>query len=158
MLLLGLLLPLRFLSAQNDPPPLVAFGQYGNDFYQWSFTVGDLVIWTFNSPQQIWSQGSEQPVITIVDTDEPAISGFDVALFPNPTSDKLFFRIESDLADPQVAFELWDSAGRLLKQERVMEPSPTEIDVLRLPAGAYLLRLTDAKGRSIAKTFIKNTN
>jgi hypothetical protein len=91
MLLLGLLLPLRFLSAQNDPPPLVAFGQYGNDFYQWSFTVGDLVIWTFNSPQQIWSQGSEQPVITIVDTDEPAISGFDVALFPNPHFRQAFF-------------------------------------------------------------------
>ncbi len=158
MLLLGLLLPLRFLSAQNDPPPLVAFGQYGNDFYQWSFTVGDLVIWTFSSPQQVWSQGSEQPVITIVATEEPAIPGFEVTLFPNPTSDRLFFRVTSDLTNPQVAVELWDASGRLLKSEQIADHAPTEIDVLSLPAGAYLLRLTDTNGRSISKTFIKNTN
>ncbi|MBL7828047.1 MAG: T9SS type A sorting domain-containing protein [Saprospiraceae bacterium] len=158
LLLLGVLLPLRFLTAQNDPPPLVAFGQYGNDFYQWSFTVGDLAIWTFGASQNIWTQGSQQPVITVVDTQEPDAAGFEAVLYPNPTADRLFLRIKSELPSPRITYELRDAAGRLIKQESVADQAPTEIDVLTLPAGYFLLHLTDAQGRSVTKTFIKKTN
>lgn len=156
----GLLLSLGMLHAQTDPPPLVASGQYSNDFYQWSFTVGDLAIWTFHTPGQYWSQGSQQPVIGMVDTHEADAGGLSATIFPNPASDALYCRLQSANHPPsRISLEILDAAGKLVRRTTNPDGSPEQfmIPVGDLPSGQYTLHISDAEGRQLSKTFIKQS-
>lgn len=154
----GLLLPLGLLHAQTDPPPLVATGQYSNDFYQWTFSVGDLAIWTFHTPSQYWSQGSQQPVILMVDTHEADAQGLTATIYPNPTADVLYCRLQSENQPiGRIGVEILDAAGKLVRKAADPDGSPDQfsIPVGDLPSGRYLLRISDHAGRQLSKTFIK---
>ncbi len=160
MLLIGICLPLRLLLAQNDPPPLIASGEYENDFYKWSFSVGDIAIWTFQTPQNLWSQGSQQPIITLVATNEPMDADISVTLYPNPSSEGIYCNIKTKDQLEKIRLEVWSSNGQLL------QPLSTEfqsdqtifIPVSTLPAGQYMIRFTTGAGQTISKSFIKNLN
>lgn len=156
LLALGLLAP-WLLPAQTDPP-LVASGSYGNDFYQWSFTVGDLAILTFQTPANYWSQGSQQPVVTIVATHEAARPDVQVTLFPNPTASAVFCTVQTAKPAEKIRFEIRSETGQ------VVRPWSTEFDSGQvfeialdgLPAGVFTLEFVDARGGHVAKKIIKN--
>ncbi len=160
MLMIGVCLPLRLLLAQGDPPPLIASGEYENDFYKWSFSVGDIAIWTFHSPQNYWTQGSQQPSITMVATHEPADATISATLFPNPTSDLIYCDIKTKDPYVKIRLEVWNAAGQLLKplSNEFQAGQPISIPVGNLPAGQYMIRLIDSAGQSVTKSFIKNLN
>lgn len=160
MLLIGVCLPLRLLLAQTDPPPLIASGEYENDFYKWSFSVGDIAIWTFHSSQNYWSQGSQQPSIVIVGTNEPPGINISAVLYPNPACDFIFCSIKTKEQHEEIHLEVWNAAGQLLKplSTELQTDQIISIPVSNLPAGQYMIRFTDSAGNSISKSFIKNLN
>ncbi len=160
LLIIGVCLPLRLLLAQGDPPPLIATGEYENDFYKWSFSVGDIAIWTFESPQNYWSQGSQQPVITMVATQEPTDAAIAVSLYPNPTSELIYCSITAKEGNEKIRLEVWNAAGQLLKplSTEFRTDQTISIPVSNLPAGQYTIRFTNTAGQTISKSFIKNLN
>lgn len=70
-----------------------------------------------------------------------------IKIYPNPTSDHLFIKG----ADKGTAISLYDVTGRLVYQS-VTEQEVYSMSVSQLPAGHYILQLTDANGnRSYSK-------
>ncbi len=70
-----------------------------------------------------------------------------IKIYPNPTSDHLFIKG----ADKGTAISLYDVTGRLVYQS-VTEQEVHSMSVSQLPAGHYILQLTDANGnRSYSK-------
>lgn len=158
--MIGICLPLRLLLAQGDPPPLIASGEYENDFYKWSFSVGDIAIWTFQNPEHYWSQGSQQPIITLVDTNEPNDAGISVTLYPNPTSELIFCNLKTKERNEKIWLEVWNAAGQLIKPLSIefQSDQTISIPVTNLPSGQYMIRFTNNAGRTISTSFIKNLN
>jgi hypothetical protein len=162
LMLIGIGLRFQLLMAQTDLPPLIASGQYENDFYKWSFSMGDLAIWTFPAPGQYWSQGSQQPEITVVGTNEPEQTiSWDAILFPNPTSDWLYCKIDRNEPDQNFRLLLLDGLGRTIQSfdASVTAGDPIAISTSKLAAGRYDLRIIAlASGAERTKTFIKSLN
>ena len=75
----------------------------------------------------------------------------EVKLYPNPTGDRLLVR----LSDSGFAghIEIIDTASRVLKKTR-MEGGEAEVNVSRLPAGTYFVRVVGTDGGSTAR-FVK---
>jgi len=68
------------------------------------------------------------------------LAGARVAAYPNPANSELTIE-----APAGARYELYDLEGRLLMQG-ILEANPQTISVGRLPAGAYVLRLTNERG------------
>ena len=87
---------------------------------------------------------------------EPSVSlqGYEMPqlkLYPNPTGDRLLVR----LGEPDFAgrLEIVDTGGRVVKKAR-MEGYEMEVNVSRMPAGTYVVRVVGPRGESVAR-FVK---
>ena len=83
------------------------------------------------------------------------ISGMiSLTAFPNPTSDFLTWRIDSDYIDG-LNCTMYDISGKEIMQIRIVS-SETSIDMQSLPSSTYFVRVT--KGKNEVKTFkvVKN--
>ena len=83
--------------------------------------------------------------VLVGDVDTPASPEMEVRLFPNPSSDRLYI---APAETERFSYELRDSYGRLIEKGDFQ--GETQINLQRLPAGLYLLRLSDEgdKGRT----------
>ncbi len=76
----------------------------------------------------------------------------DFSIYPNPAKDQIF--IEGDNTGQPVNAELYSSNGLKLKATRITGKR-TSIDIKDLPAGIYILRITN-KDKPEAHRFVKN--
>lgn len=74
-----------------------------------------------------------------------------ISLYPNPALDKLSVDIDAEKFKP-VSYRITNTTGQLMADEKFTN---RHINITTLPAGAYIITLTDAKGNSGAKTFYK---
>jgi hypothetical protein len=79
--------------------------------------------------------------------DIPA-NGPDIAVYPNPASDRIFIRTAGY---PLQRIRLFDLNGRMVREE---SGAREEVDVSMLPAGLYFLQLTSANGRSVSRKVV----
>ena len=152
-----LLLALPLLGNAQTDPPLVAFGNYQTDAYQWSFAVGDLAILTLQNGNTIWSQGSIQPDLGIVPVQESDLDDVSIEMFPNPTVDMLLIQVSATGRAKDLTLDIFDATGRLVycHLTPIVNRETAGISLATLPAGAYFLRLTDAQGRRMIQPFQK---
>lgn len=80
--------------------------------------------------------------------------GWDVDVFPNPASDKVWLKLpEAEEALPTVV-ELRDVSGRLLWQGRNLRSFVT-LPLQHFAPGLYVLQISGADGRTLTRRFIK---
>jgi hypothetical protein len=78
--------------------------------------------------------------------------GKQLSVFPNPANDRL--NLVSDRFDTEGVVEIYDLSGRLVQSVR---NTATQLDISRLNAGLYQLRLLDKTGAVMSQTrFVKN--
>ena len=65
------------------------------------------------------------------------INQIEVAIFPNPASDKLFY---TQPIDTRATIEIYNYNGKLLRTENSNEPR-RELDISALTAGSYVVRV-----------------
>jgi hypothetical protein len=154
-LLFLVLLPV-LLQAQDDPP-IVATGSYETDFYQWTFTVGDLCILTLQNNAHCWTQGSQQPVLNTVAVNQPDLPDASVAIYPNPTAEYLFCTVSMPIDHVALRADIFDLTGRYvaLAIPPIQSNEKVRIGLGTLPAGSYFIAFSDPEGRSIVKQFQK---
>lgn len=122
-----------------------------------SYTVGQ-VAYTYASNGGSVSQGVQQGYVisTVLGLNNSAIN-LQVAVYPNPTVDKLTLTLnETDFTAKQgLVVQLYNMEGKLLKQQNVVAES-TSIEMKDLRTATYYLRVLDNK--NTVKTFkiIKN--
>ena len=111
----------------------------GNGSISW--TLGEIVIETFESPEVIITQGFHQPVLLVSTlTEEPGVD-FRLTAFPNPTRAHLFVSTDHGQAE-NLDYRLYDLPGRLVITNR-LEGTQTRIDMDNLLPGSYFLQILD---------------
>lgn len=79
-------------------------------------------------------------------------NGKQLSVFPNPANDRL--NVVSDRFDTEGVVEIYDLSGRLVQS---VQNTATQLDISRLNAGLYQLRLLDKTGAVMSQTrFVKN--
>lgn len=119
-----------------------------NDRYQFYLGAGDC----FNgcTINRTWyatisNDCSEVNFSTTLSTENFALT--DIAIYPNPTSDKLNIQGIANLQRVEIY--------SILGKEIQIASNNTTIDVSNLQTGVYFLKITDDQNRSVVKKFVK---
>jgi len=76
-----------------------------------------------------------------------------VSMYPNPTSDLLFFKVEN-LNYSELSFKIFNVSGTLLRSGPIQDPS-SSVSLNNLPSGTYLIKInrgyTEEKSYKIFK-------
>jgi hypothetical protein len=110
-----------------------------------SYSIGQVYYTSLQGNKNHVTEGIQQPLvisITPIDKiDEKEEEIFKLAAYPNPVTD--YFIIEaSTYNNRSLSYHLMDLQGRLLKLDRIGK-SGAKVDISRLSAAIYLLRISD---------------
>jgi len=122
-----------------------------------SFTVGQVAC-TFQTGNECSvSQGVQQPyeIYTVVETTIPKGLDLFYTCYPNPVTDNLILKTETDHPSHFIRFQLHDMNGKLLKNGKI-KGSTTPVHMADLSPGTYLLRVIDGSTEIITFKIIKN--
>ncbi|SDD23663.1 T9SS type A sorting domain-containing protein [Williamwhitmania taraxaci] len=120
-----------------------------------SYTVGQVIYTTNTGTSGSVAQGVQQPYeISVVSGIGDNKINLSCSTYPNPTTDKLTLRIETN-ENLNLTYQLFDITGKLLESKKV-EGSETNISMGSLTPAIYFLKVSD--GAKEVKTFkiIKN--
>jgi hypothetical protein len=122
-------------------------GQGAGSGVRISWTIGEPVISTLRSGSLILTQGFHQTRLSLTAIEEIPVPGLKLSVFPNPTAEFINLKIEEgDFALFQ--YTLLDINGKSLKTNKLKEAS-TRVDMGKLAAGIYLLRISRKNGETI---------
>ena len=115
-----------------------------------SYSVGQIDFTSKGTGNQIM-EGVQQAyeIITLSTTETAGSDNKDILLYPNPFKDFLFVDFTAnDYRNSE--FQLFDSSGKLLRQDKIKE-SKSEFNFSELPSAMYIIRINQ-NGKNI-KTF-----
>jgi hypothetical protein len=127
-------------------------GIFTTDALSASSTVGEVATLTFSAENNQLTQGFQQSGDVISATIDLG-AGVGVELFPNPAAEFATLQIETEI-NLDLRFELVDISGRLISSQKQQLPATTyrhKIDLRKLPAGTYFVRIVASRG-SVLKT------
>ncbi len=114
-----------------------------------SFTLGEVATDTYSREEKILTQGFHQTTITITSIEGPVYEKYSITAFPNPTSDKVNLKIDSETIN-SLNYTLYDIGGSVLLSNKI-ESEQTEISFTELKTAVYILKI-ELAGEEI-KTF-----
>lgn len=135
-------------NATGDNYTLNAY-RIAADFFQ--PTDGEIVdnkLYVLEGQGQIWEISFPKEVVTGL---EPSRNAFSV--YPNPIRGKM--QIEGPLTQQNVQMTITDMTGRALIREKRQVNGKTELDVSKLPPGAYVLQV-ESQQQQVTTRFIVN--
>lgn len=110
-----------------------------------NFTVGEVAAENLAVAAGSLAQGFHRGNFRlVVSTRNNRLPEWEVVVYPNPTTDELHLRTD---APGTLSAELFSTAGQLLLRQPDLSAGQ-RIDVARLPAGTYWLRLRAGDGRT----------
>ncbi|MGA8855253.1 MAG: T9SS type A sorting domain-containing protein [Christiangramia sp.] len=121
-----------------------------------SYSIGQVFYSAYEgSSDYSVTEGVQQPLVISI---EPLATEKEEELkliaYPNPVTD--YFTIEaSDYNDRSLSYHLTDLNGRMIKGEKINK-SGTQVNISTLPAGIYLLVVSDNGTRIKTTKIIKN--
>lgn len=119
---------------------VVSGGNYhSNNSGSVSWGLGEAVIQTFATMDNIITQGFQQTKLTITSVEEIPGLDFAITAYPNPAHDFVNLKVDTDdLKD--LLYEMFDQNGRMLKRG-VIDNNPMSVQVSSMPIGVYFLRV-----------------
>ncbi len=78
-----------------------------------------------------------------------------LTLFPNPSETSITFRLSKDWMDKNLKIEIFNSEGKLLKQESIIYKAPTTIPLNPSNSDYYILKIS-TKHKNISAKFLMN--
>ncbi len=119
-----------------------------------SWTLGETVIETFSTEENILTQGFHQPWLTVVAVDEILEPGYIITAFPNPAQSYVTLRVEAESFE-NMTFRLYDFNGRLIEQNPI-QGYLTNISFLALKPAVYFITIIKENKRLTTLKIIKN--
>jgi hypothetical protein len=121
-----------------------------------SYSVGQVVYTTHSGTSGSVAEGVQQPyeISVVTAIEEAKVINLSVSAYPNPTTDYLELKVESEkLKD--VSFQLFNINGKLLQNEKIIG-NQTNIVMSNLVPATYFVKVI--QGSKVVKTFkiIKN--
>lgn len=117
----------------------------GGEFYEnsnnsLSWTIGEVVVETTKSANNILTQGFQQPSYSLSTIKENINSEFEILAYPNPTSDFLNLEIKTDNKSYDIELEIIDISGKVVLNQKIKE-SISKINLSNFSKGTYLLKV-----------------
>jgi hypothetical protein len=108
-----------------------------------TYTLGELVIDTYNGTDKKLTQGFQQSRLIITAISEIKGLSYDVKAFPNPTTDFIKIKLEKNIPE-SVDFLLMDINGKVLAEGKI-EKGETDISFESLGVGTYFVKIVQDK-------------
>lgn len=152
--LISFALVINYINAQSITPQVVASsgGYASNGTFSVSWTLGEPVIATAQNSGTTLTQGFQQPTYNVTNITTETLQGFDVNVFPNPTSD--YITIEWTVEKENTLYiTLYDMAGKMISEKSYSESDKkVSINMSQLASAQYILEVKD-KTNSATKIF-----
>ena len=100
---------------------------------------------------EIRSQNKSNPVQ--VSLKKFGVSDKNLKVYPNPFADALFIEMEGSFGVNEVM--MWNMLGKLLKKETFSKAKKIKIETGELPAGVYMIRISDDSGEQKKMKLVK---
>ena len=150
LLLLGILWGHIGFSQTLTPEVYATSGNYfTNTNSSLSWTLGECVIETYSSTNNILTQGFQQSKFSITSIEENTNNSFFVLAYPNPTNSFINICTESTEVG-KMKVELLDIAGKLIHSETFQ--NNLQLNLSEYSSSVYFIRVCDENNNSI-KTF-----
>ncbi len=114
-----------------------------------SYTIGDLIVATSKNGSKVLTQGFQQPYPLILSLPDKE-NEVHINVFPNPTSDLLYIRINDKKIESEYFIEVYDIIGKkyILHSEQVELSTGRKIILHfnKVAQGQYFVRLIPKNG------------
>jgi hypothetical protein len=134
-------------AAQSVTPEVIASAgeHFDNGNVQLSWTLGEVMIDTYDNGTNILTQGFHQPMLTVTAVDE-TLADVRLSLYPNPTSD--YLNIELGNNDKDINLQLYDMGGKLI-HKAVINAYQTKyvLPMNAVASGNYLVQMQTEDGK-----------
>jgi len=152
--LISIAFAISSISAQSITPQVVtSSGGYAlNGGYSVSWTLGEPVIATAQNGSNTLTQGFQQPAYNVLAITTETLQGFDVNVFPNPTSDYITIDWTTN-KENTLYITLFDLAGKMISEKSYSAADEkVSINLSQLASAQYILEVKD-KINSATKIF-----
>ena len=133
--------------AQSVTPEVIASAgdHFQNSSVQLSWTLGEVMIDTYDNGTNILTQGFHQTELTVTSIEE-TLSDVRMNLFPNPTSE--YLNIELGNNEKDINLQLYDMSGKLIHQD-VINAYDTKyvLPMQSVATGKYLVQMQSEDGK-----------
>ena len=141
------------VNAQEAVTAAGGSARVGNISVSWS--IGEAMTETYVQTSFTLTQGVQQPVVKVENVSSSSeMNAYKIVAYPNPTSDAVTVSVAGTTGQ-SLALKLFDATGKLL-QATQMTDSETRVSLSNLPAGIYLLQVSDSKNNVQIFKIIKN--
>lgn len=140
------LLPIIGLAQSISPEVIASAGEhFDNGTVQLSWTLGEVMIDTYDNGSNILTQGFHQTELTITSIEEN-LSDIRMNLYPNPTSQDLNIELGNNEKDINVL--LYDMSGKLIHKD-VINAYDTKyvLPMQSVATGKYLVQTQTEDGK-----------
>lgn len=139
-------LPFFGMAQSIEPQVIASAGEhFDNGTVQLSWTLGEVMIDTYDNGTNILTQGFHQTELTVTSIEEN-LSDIRMNIFPNPTSE--FLNIELSNNEKDINLQLFDMSGKLIHKDVIT--AYTNKFVLPMNAvatGKYLVQMQSEDGK-----------
>lgn len=112
-----------------------------------SYSIGQLIYTTNSANTGTVAQGVQQPYEIFTSDSREVDPGISIALFPNPTTDRLILDIV-EYNSEKLSCLLHDYSGRVLFEKQIVEKQ-TQIEMGLLPAEIYFIKILNKKNKTV---------
>lgn len=112
-----------------------------------TYTVGQVVYHTHSGTNGSVAEGVQQPygISVVTGIEETAISLINISAYPNPTTEFLKLKVESEKFE-NLEFQLYDMQGKLLQSNK-LTGNEAEINMSTYTPAIYFVRVVKTNGR-----------
>lgn len=139
-------LPFMGMAQSIEPQVIASAGEhFDNGTTQLSWTLGEVVIDTYDNGTNILTQGFHQTELTVTSIEE-VLSNISLNMYPNPTSELLNIELGNNEAD--INLQLFDMGGKLVYSDKI-EAYQTKfvLPMNTVATGNYLVQMQSVDGK-----------
>ncbi len=139
-------LPMFGMAQSISPEVIASAGEhYDNGTVQLSWTLGEVMIDTYDNGTNIVTQGFHQTQLTVTSVDE-TLADVRLNMYPNPTSEVLNIDLGNNETD--ISIQLFDMGGKLIHQDKI-EAFQTKyvVPMDKVSTGNYLVQMQSVDGK-----------
>ena len=139
------------LQAQEVVTTAGSYGETTSGSLSW--TVGEPVIETITDGTNTLTQGFQQSKLTVTAINNLKISGIELSVYPNPTTDYIILKLDNSvqtrhaLSQQELSYQLYDIHGKLILQKKMTGNKQT-IHMQNYKPATYILKIMQAKDSS----------
>jgi len=131
------------LSQSIDKNTFASSGEsYSTNTHRLDFTIGEAVIQTYTSANNIITSGFHQPILTVEVINGISNLQIDVSIYPNPTSSFINLNLGDNESLDGFIIGLFDFQGRQLQRLELNNTNSHKINLAQYREGIYILTIS----------------